>query len=167
MRIQLVDAQRQVQRLQTENKELHARLDSMEKDIEILRDNLVSTQRDADERVRHADELQREVERLQSSLAIARGGNEETLLERLSNENKSLRQENEQLTHKIGLLLEVDQSEFGRDRPLSGISNRDSRSSVAFEHLSNELDDWRRQLASSMSNRLPLSDFEPAVQLSR
>lgn len=161
MRVQLVDSQRQAQRLQAENKELRARLDSMEKDLEILRDNLVSTQRESDERLRHVEELRREVERLQSSLAIARGGSEETLLEKLSNENTVLRRENEQLSHKIGLLLEVDQSEFGRGRPLSNI--RDSRSSsVAFEHLSNELDDWQRQLATSMSNRRSLSDFEPA-----
>ena len=33
----------------------------------------------------------------------------------------------------------------------------------AYQHLSNELDDWQRQLASSMSARRPLSDLEERI----
>ncbi|KAJ7630754.1 hypothetical protein FB45DRAFT_833493 [Roridomyces roridus] len=159
LRGQLVDAQRQVQRLNNENKELRLRLDNLEKDLEALRDTLIASQRESDDRLIQVEELQHEVERLQSSLVIARGGHEETLLETLSNENTTLRRENEQLSHKIGLLLEVDQPSFGQGRPLSGGSARRTSNS-SFAELTNELDDWQRQLASSMSNRRPLSDFD-------
>jgi len=162
---QLVDAQRQLQRLQNENRELRIRLDSLEKELEQIRDNLVSSQRESEDRLMQVEDLQHEVERLQSSLVIARGSQGETLLEKLSNENTSLRRENDQLSHKIGLLLEVDQPTFGQGRPISGVSarrlsNSSSENALAFEHLSSELDDWQRQLASSMSNRRPLSDFD-------
>ncbi|KAJ7169697.1 hypothetical protein C8R46DRAFT_1265035 [Mycena filopes] len=169
LRGQLVDAQRQVQRLTSENTELRLRLDNLEKDLESLRDNLLASQRESDDRLIQVEDLQHDVERLQSSLVIARGGHDETLLEKLSNENTTLRRENEQLSHKIGLLLEVDQPSFGQGRPISGVSarrvsNSSSENALAFEHLSSELDSWQRQLASSMSDRRPLSDFdsEPA-----
>ncbi|KAJ6604468.1 hypothetical protein DFH09DRAFT_1018615 [Mycena vulgaris] len=180
LRGQLVEAQRQVQRLHAENKELHLRLDNLEKDLEMLRDNLLASQRESDDRLIQVEDLQHEVERLQSSLVIARGGPEETLLEKLSNENTTLRRENEQLSHKIGLLLEVDQPSFGQGRPISGVSGRSRRGSnsssenaLAFEHLSSELDEFymrvdpggqslhgQRQLASASSNRRPMSDFD-------
>ncbi|KAL1712368.1 hypothetical protein EV715DRAFT_278035 [Schizophyllum commune] len=173
-RNQLLESQRQVQRLHRENRDLHARLESFESDLEALRDKLVASQRESDDRLTQVEELQHEVERLHASLEVARGGGEETLLEKLSNENTTLRRENEQLSHKIGLLLEVDQPTFGR-RPISGISaqrlsSSSSENALAFEHLSSELDDWQRQLASSMTNRRPLSEYEsepPAVERTR
>ncbi|KAF7320266.1 Cell polarity protein [Mycena kentingensis (nom. inval.)] len=171
LRGQLVDAQRQVQRLGSENKELRGRLEGLEKDLEALRDNLLASQRESDDRLIEVEDLQHQVERLQSSLVVARGGHDETLLEKLSSENATLRRENEQLSHKIGLLLEVDQPAFGR-RPISGasarrISNSSSENALAFEHLSSELDDWSRQLASSMSNRQRLSDLDSEAERAR
>ncbi|KAF9015562.1 hypothetical protein BDQ17DRAFT_1341282 [Cyathus striatus] len=167
VRAQLIDAQRLAQRVQNENKELRSRLDKLEKELELLRDNLLVSQRESDDRLTQVEELQHEVERLEASLAVARGGQEETLLEKLSIENTTLRRENEQLSHKIGLLLEVDQPSFGQGRPMSDVSGRrlstsSSENALAFEHLSSELDDWQRHLASSMSNRR-VSDFDPSL----
>ncbi|KAK0246372.1 hypothetical protein EDD85DRAFT_54859 [Armillaria nabsnona] len=172
LRAQLAEAQRQLQRLHNENKDLRARLESMERELEVLRENLVSSRRESDDRLVQMEELQHDVDRLQSSLVIARGGNQETLLEKLSNENVTLRRDNEQLTHKIGLLLEVDQPTFGQGRPMSGVSVRrtstsSSENALAFEHLSSELDDWQRQLASSMSTRRPLSGFDAEPERTR
>ncbi|KAF9040391.1 hypothetical protein BDZ89DRAFT_1060481 [Hymenopellis radicata] len=169
MRTQLVETQRQSQRLHNENKDLHARLDSLEQELDVLRDNLVASRRESDDRLTQIEDLQHDVERLESSLVIARGGQKETMLEQLSNENVTLRRENEQLSHKIGLLLEVDQPTFGGARPISGISARrastsSSENALAFEHLSSELDDWQRQLASSMSNRRSEHDPQSLLQ---
>lgn len=165
LRNQLQDAQRQVQRLNNDNRDLRDRIDTLERDLERMRDNVIASQRESDERLSRIEELEQDVERLQNSLVIARGGHDETLLEQLSNENTTLKRENEQLSHKIGLLLEADQPVFGHGRPISGISERpistsSSENAIAFEHLSTQLDDWQRQLASSMSNRRPLMDYD-------
>lgn len=169
LRNQLIDAQRQVQRLNGDNRDLRLRIDTLERDLEHMRDNVIASQRESDERLSRVEELEQDVERLQNSLVIARGGHDETLLEQLSNENTNLKRENEQLSHKIGLLLEVDQPSFGA-RPISGISERrastsSSENAMAFEHLSSELDDWQRQLASSMGNRRPIGEFAESTPL--
>ncbi|THH11891.1 hypothetical protein EW146_g7884, partial [Bondarzewia mesenterica] len=156
----------QSQRLVNENKDLRLRIDSLEKDLGHMRDNLIAAQRESDERLSRVEELEQDVERMQSSLVIARGSHEETLLEQLSNENNNLKRENEQLSHKIGLLLEDDQPVFGRDRPMSGISISDrpishssSENGMGHDRLTSELDDWQRQLSNSLSRR-PLSELE-------
>jgi chromosome segregation ATPase len=162
---QLIEAQRQAQRLHSENKDLRLRIETLEKDVELLRDKLVASQRESDDRLSQVEELQHDVERLKDSLVIARGGHGETLLEKLNNDNADLRRENDQLSRKIEILLEVDRPDFG-NRPISGISGQrtsisSSDNALAFEHLSSELDDWERHLAaSSMSHRRQLSELD-------
>ncbi|KAH9947722.1 hypothetical protein B0H21DRAFT_852629 [Amylocystis lapponica] len=165
LRSQLSDAQRQVQRLNIDNRELRQRIDLLEQDLERMRDTVIESQRESDDRLSRIEELEQDVERLQNSLVVARGGQDETVLEQLSNENTSLKRENEQLSHKIGLLLEVDQPAFGHGRPISAISERrisasSSENAMTFEHLETQLDDWQRQLASSMSTRRPITDYD-------
>ncbi|THH09190.1 hypothetical protein EW145_g2194 [Phellinidium pouzarii] len=165
-RVQLNDAQRQNQRLTSENKDLRRRIESLEQEIENLRNNLIASQREADERLSHVEDLEQDIERLESALSVVRNGHDESELERLATENTALKRDNEQLSQKIDLLLEDDQSAFGRDRPLSEISERRASNSSsaeadrAYQHLSDELNDWQRQLASSMSARQPLSDID-------
>ncbi|KAI1789772.1 hypothetical protein LXA43DRAFT_1096023 [Ganoderma leucocontextum] len=165
LRNQLQDAQRQVLRLNTDNKDLRNRIDNLEQDLGHMRDNVIQCQRESDERLSRIEELEQDVDRLDNALVIARGGYNETLLEQLSNENSTLKRENDQLSHKIELLLAVDQPGFGHGRPISTISDRrastsSSENAMAFEHLSTELDDWQRQLASSMSNRRPVLGYD-------
>lgn len=167
LRNQLQDAQRQVTRLNNDNKELRNRIDTLEQDLAHMRETFISVQRESDERMTHIRELEQDVERVQNALVVARGGQDESILEQLSNENTTLKRENDQLSHKIELLLAVDQSSFGAGRPVSGFSERrastsSSENAMAFEHLSSELDDWQRQLASSMSNRRPVDYDSPS-----
>ena len=152
LRSQLVEAQKQSQRLTNENMDLHQRIETLEKDLASMRENLMASQRESDDRYSRVEELKHEVERLNATLTIYRKGSDETAVEQLTQENTHLKRENEQLSHKIHLLLEVDQPPFNRPSSMSSSEN--------FEHLSNELDDWQRQLASSMSTRRPMSDFE-------
>lgn len=164
LKVELSDVKRQNQRLTSENRDLRRRLESLEHEVENLRTNLVASQREADERLTHVEDLEQDIERLESALAVARGGMDESTLERLASENTTLKRENEQLSQKIDLLLEDDQSAFGRDRPLSEISERRASSSteneLAYESLSNELDDWQRQLASSVNARRPAAEMD-------
>ena len=90
VRIQLADAQRQNQRLASENRDLRRRVDSMEQDLENLRSNLVASQREADERLSQIEELEQDIQKLESSLSAIRGGQNESNLERLATENTLL-----------------------------------------------------------------------------
>ncbi|KAI0027318.1 hypothetical protein K488DRAFT_61970 [Vararia minispora EC-137] len=171
LRSQLIDAQRQTQRLVNDTKDYRLRIDSLEKDLAHMRDNLIAAQRESDERLTRVEELEQDVERLQSALVVTRGGMNESLVEQLSNENNNLKRENEQLQHKIGLLLEDDQPAFGRDRPISGVSMSDRPASHTSSEapaygdrlsMGGDLDGWQRQFANSL-NRRPLSEFENAA----
>jgi regulator of replication initiation timing len=168
LRSQLIDMQRQAQRAISENKDLRLRIESLEKDLGTMRSNLIAAQRESDERLSRVEELEQEVEQQRSALVIARGGqDDETLLERLSSENNALKRENEQLSHKIGLLLEDDEPAFGRDRRTSAMSLDRPVSGVSSDginygsRISNgEFDSWQRQLTSALSTRRPPSEFE-------
>lgn len=152
LRSQLVEAQKQSKRLTNENTDLCQRIEALEKDLVSMKENLMASQRESDDRYSRVEELKHEVEKLNATLTIYRKGSDESAVEQLTQENTNLKRENEQLSHKIHLLLEVDQPSFNRPSSMSSSEN--------FEHLSNELDDWQRQLASSMSMRRPMSDFE-------
>jgi len=151
IRGQLIDAQKQNQRLINDNKDLRQRIEMLEKDLDIMKDNFVISQREFDERQTRVEELELEMEGLNATLAVYREGSGTNSLEQLTVDNTNLKRENEELSHKIHLLLEVDQ-------PLKRPSSMSS--SENFEHLSNELDGWQRQLASSFGARRPLSGFE-------
>jgi chromosome segregation ATPase len=154
LRGQLGDLQRQNQRLTQDNANLQRKLDNTFDEVERVRDSLMEAQREADDRLINVQDLEGEIERLRASLAAARGGHHESYLEQLSSENASLKRENEQLSHKIGLLLEVDQTDFRGLRPLSGVSEpHGSHSSednvLELDSLSQELEMWQRRMTGS------------------
>lgn len=109
-----------------------------EREVDIMRRRLV----DADSRVA---QLREELDH----------GGDDRNWEELEQENSELRQENETLTHKIGLLLDVDETGGGR-RPgseqHSGSGRRSSRASQAngdttFDNLSQEFHQWERSFS--------------------
>ena len=164
VRSQLGDAQRQNHRLTSENRDLRRRVESLEQDLENLRSRLTDSQREADDRLSHMEQLEQEIERLESSLTLARSGGDGATLAQLIKENDELKRENEQLSQRVDLLLlELNQQEFGRDRPVSGISSRrrsasSSENALAFEHLSKELDGWQTQLG--LNSHTGLGDLD-------
>lgn len=167
-RTHLAEAQRQNQRVAMENQDLHRRLEGLQGDVEELRDHLVAAERNSESRLQQAEELQNEVERLENALRLAHSGDDEAVLEQLIHENTALKSDNKLLTDKINLLLEVHQPGYdGANHRASTMSarrasNSSSEKVMAFESLSNELDDWQRRLASSSSSHRPISDYDDA-----
>jgi chromosome segregation ATPase len=147
LRSQIVDGQRQVQRLTSENQDLHRRLDLSQMDVDRVRRELESLQREAEDRLHRIDDLEDELAELQGTLQVARGGGDASLAEHLQRENMALKHENEQLSHKIELLLEVDHppsSNYGDgtaslNRPTSNLSS----------DMEHQFDDWNPRLASN------------------
>lgn len=165
-RSHLVEAQRQNQRLAMENQDLHRRLEDLQANVEELRDSLNAAQRTSSARLQHAQDLEGEVERLEHALRGAEGGDDATALEHLIHENTVLKSENKLLSDKINLLLDVDHSGYdGTGHRASTLSARrasqsSSEHAMAFETLSNELDDWQRRLAGSNHGRRPISEYD-------
>jgi len=160
LRAQLGEVQRVNQKLQTESQEWRRRADSSKREVELLQANLVSAQRDAEDRAMEIEKLEADIEQLEQTIAHTHQANDGTSLDQLRAENADLHRKNEELSKKIEILLEVDQAEYGRGRPLSDVSDRRlSRSSSdnarAFESFSNELDDWQRNLASGVGHGIP------------
>lgn len=165
IRAQLSNSERTCQKLTSENQNLIRRLDKLQLEVQQLQDNLLASQQESETRLSHVEELETDIERLQASLSVARNGHDETLAEQLTRENQSLKRENDLLSHKISILLDVDHTGYTNDRPISIDSHRDSRASLdndmAYESLSHELDYWHGKLANTAGSHRRLSELDP------
>jgi chromosome segregation ATPase len=163
LRVQLQEAQRQNQRIVADNQDWRRRLESVEQDLEVMRGSLRTAQQEAQERGNEIEKLESELEQMEQALTVAqRGGQDSSFIDQLRAENATLHRQNDELSKKIELLLEVDQVDYRGGR-ISGVSDRRiSRSSSdnarAFESFSNELDDWQRTIATSAQPNLSRND---------
>ncbi|KAH7106738.1 hypothetical protein BKA62DRAFT_214496 [Auriculariales sp. MPI-PUGE-AT-0066] len=133
------DVQRHNQRLLSENSDLSRRLETLQRELEEGRDRLAASQRDANTRLDQMQELEDEIRKLEDQLDRARNAGGSAALDRLTKQNETLQRENEELTHRVGLLLEVDHATYGGQRPVSGVSFR----RVSTSSDDHDMDDWR------------------------
>lgn len=150
LRTQLVEAQRQTQRLTAENHDLHRRLDLLQGDLDRVRRELDNLQHEAENRLSRIEMLEDENERLESAV---RQGGRDTNTDQLHRENASLRREVEQLSQRIALLLEVDDPSSNQR-----VSDSSMDPNINMESISSQMDDWQRQYGTG--NSRPISDYD-------
>ncbi|KAG8722745.1 Negative regulator of mitotic exit [Ceratobasidium sp. 395] len=160
LRGQLVDTQRSLQRLTNERNELRRQYDALQRELVQTQEDLVIAQTDASEREAQVEELEGRIRELED----ARNGSDETDVERLTNENAALRREKDLLSHKVHLLLDDQGGYADNDRPISGISRRESQTST--ENGMTQFDsfeDWQQRVNSRTSTNHRESDYEPST----
>ncbi|KAG9127384.1 Negative regulator of mitotic exit [Ceratobasidium sp. 392] len=164
LRSQLVDTQRSLQRLTNERNELRRQFEGLQRDLEQSREDLVIAQNEASEREVQIEELEVRVRELEDALALARNGSDEAVVERLTNENAALRREKDLLSHKVHLLLDDQGGYADNDRPISGISRRESQASTenGMTHF-DSFEDWQQRVNSRTSTNRRESDYEPST----
>jgi chromosome segregation ATPase len=164
LRGQLVDTQRSLQRLTTDRNELRRQLEALQRDLEQSREDLIVVQNESSEREVQIEEMEAKIDELQHSLGLARNGSDETVVERLTNENAALRREKDLLSHKVHILLD-DQGGYGAEgRPISGISRQESQTST--ENGMTQFDsfeDWQQRVNSRTSTNHRDSEYEPST----
>lgn len=137
----LIESQRQNQRLTMDNQDLHRRLDSLHVEVEELKDDLASARRSSDAQTQQVEDLQAEIDRLDSALREAlRSDGGDSLIQILA-ENAALQAENRILTEKINLLLETDCRASVTSSVRASLSSFGNGSVV--ESLDNGLGDWQ------------------------
>ncbi|KAG8832178.1 Negative regulator of mitotic exit [Serendipita sp. 399] len=158
LRPQLVESQRQTQRLAAENGELHRRLEQLQGDLDRLRSGLDEIQHESVERLNRIEQLEDENAHLEKSLNVARGGKSDVVPEQLHRENITLRRENEQLSQRIQLLLDVNRHP-GSQSPNLRASDASLDANMNVDSMSSQLDDWQRRYNTNSANR-PISDYD-------
>jgi chromosome segregation ATPase len=157
LRTQLIEAQRQTQRLTAENQDLHRRLELLQGDLDRLKRELENLQHEANSRLSRIEMLEDENERLESSLAMSRPGGQNAHVEQMQREITKLRRENEQLSQRIELLLDVEQHP-GSHSPNLRASDSSMDPNINMDSISNQLDDWQRRYAND-TNAVSSNDY--------
>jgi hypothetical protein len=120
-----------------------------------LRDVVAGREREVDIMRRRLADADSQIAQLRDELEHAGGGSGDRSWEELEQENSELRQEVDMLTHKIGLLLDVDESGHGQRSGSEGHSSSGRRSQrqshnngdTTLDNLSQELHQWERSFS--------------------
>ncbi|KAG8820102.1 Negative regulator of mitotic exit [Serendipita sp. 401] len=158
LRPQLIESQRQTQRLAAENADLHRRLEQLQGDVGRLRSGLDNMQHESDERMNRIEQLEDENTHLEESLNAARGGKSDSVAEQLHRDNMALRRENDQLSQRIELLLDVKRHPDSQSPNLRA-SDASMDANMNVDSMSSQLDDWQRRYNANSANR-PVSDYD-------
>lgn len=140
-----VESSRQYQKLTQQHSDLQKRFEALQEEMSALRDVNAGREREVDIMRRRLTDSDGQIRELRTELERINSGN----WDELEQENAELRAENENLTHRIGILLDVDDQHSQEDDDRSMRDSQQHRRSQSggdstLDNLSQEMHRWER-----------------------